>query len=103
MEKTIEQTPLTIEDWQDRCLKLEQQIAELSAKLKWYEEQFRLSQQKKFGASSERTNSDQLQLFNEAEVEANPAQEEPTLETVTIRRKKQRGQRETMIEELPVE
>lgn len=99
----MEQTPLTIEDLQERRLKLEQQNAELSAKLKWYEEQFRLSQQKKFGASSERTNSDQLQLFNEAEEEANPAQEEPTLETVTIRRKKQRGQREAMIEELPVE
>lgn len=48
---------------------LQQQIIELSAKLKWYEEQFRLAQKKRFGASSEQTHPDQLELslFNEAE------------------------------------
>ncbi len=30
-------------------------IAELTAKVKWYEEQFRLSQKRRFGASSEKT------------------------------------------------
>lgn len=44
-----------------------------------------------------------MELFNEAETEANPAKEEPSLETVTYQRKKQRGQRETMLENLPVE
>ncbi len=39
---------------------LQQQIIELSAKLKWYEEQFRLA--KRFGASSEQTHPDQLEL-----------------------------------------
>ncbi len=106
MDKTAEtQTPNTIEHLQERCLTLEQQVAELAAKVKWYEEQFRLSQQKKFGRSSERTHPDQLELFNEAEAEAgaDPAHAEPTMETVTYQRKKQRGQREAMIEELPVE
>jgi transposase len=104
MKKTAEKkTPDTIEHLQERCLTLEQQVAELAAKVKWYEEQFRLSQQKKFGASSERTHPEQLQLFNEAETEADPVQEEPTMETVTYQRKKQRGQREAMIEDLPVE
>ena len=55
MKKTSETPHVTIEDLQDRCLELEQQNAELTAKLTWYEEQFRLSQQKKFGASSEKT------------------------------------------------
>lgn len=103
MEKTVDKTPDTIEQLQERCLTLEQQKADLEAKVKWYEEQFRLSQQKKYGASSERTHPDQLLLFNEAESEADPAHEEPTVETVTYQRKKQHGQREAMIEHLPVE
>lgn len=94
---------LTIEELQQQNTKLTKQNAELTAKLNWFEEQFRLSQQKRFGASSERTHPDQLELFNEAESDANPAAEEPTVETITYRRKKQQGQREAMIENLPVE
>jgi transposase len=85
------------------CQNCRKENAELTAKLAWFEEQFRLSQKKQFGASSERTHPDQLDLFNEAESDANPAAEEPTLETVTYSRKKQSGQREAMIENLPVE
>ncbi len=67
----------------------------LMPKLKWYEEQFRLSRQKQFGASSEKTAPEQINLFNEAEDIANPQTEEPTLETITYqRKKKQVGQRE---------
>jgi uncharacterized coiled-coil protein SlyX len=50
----------TIEELNDKCAQQEQQIAELAAKVKWFEEQFRLSQQKRFGASSEKANPDQL-------------------------------------------
>lgn len=42
-------------------------------------------------------------MFNEAESEADPAVPEPTVETITYKRKKQRGQREAMVEHLPVE
>lgn len=94
---------LTTDELQQQIAKLEQQNTELKAKLAWFEEQFRLSQQKRFGASSEKTHPDQLELFNEAETEADPAKEEPTVETVTYQRKKQRGQREAMLENLPVE
>ncbi len=34
---------------------LQAQVEELTAKVRWYEEQFRLSQQKRFGTSSEKT------------------------------------------------
>lgn len=61
------------------------------------------SQQKRFGAASERTHPEQLRLFNEVESEADPARGEPTMETITYRRRKQRGQREVMREDLPVE
>ena len=102
MEKRAD-TPSTIEKLAQQNAKMEQQIAELTAKLKWYEEQFRLAQQKRFGAASEKTHPDQMELFNEAEAEADPAKEEPTMETVTYKRKKQRGGREAKLEGLRVE
>lgn len=84
---------------------LQAQIEELTAKVKWYEEQFRLYQQKRFGSSSEKTNSNQieLELFNEVEKTADPELPEPTIETITYRRKKKRGHRETILENLPTE
>lgn len=92
-----------ITDLEKRCLELEQKNAELTAKVRWYEEQFRLRQQKKFGASSEKSDAEQLSLFNEAEVEAQPLAAEPTLEKITYeRRKKQPGQREAKLQGLPV-
>jgi transposase len=103
MNKSTDTTPNTIENLQQQNVKLEQQVAELTTKLTWFEEQFRLSQQKRFGSSSEQTDPDQLQLFNEAESQADPTLEEPTVETIAYRRKKQRGGREAMIENLPVE
>lgn len=110
MKTTTNPSHPTIEELQQQNSQLEQQnanlaqkIAELTAKLTWLEEQFRLSQQKKFGPSSERTNPDQLSFFNEVESEADPSVPEPTMETITYRRKKQKGQREAMIESLPIE
>lgn len=92
-----ENSAQVIEQLNDKILTLEQQIAELNAKLKWYEEKFRfrLSRQKQFGTSSEKSDPEQISLFNEAEDIANPAVEEPTVETITYqRKKKQVGQRE---------
>lgn len=95
---------LIIEQLKDKILCLEQQNAELIAKLNWLEEQFRLSRQKRFGASSEKTTIEQPNLFNEAEDIANPELEEPTVETITYqRRKKQAGLREEQLKDLPVE
>lgn len=94
-----------------RCALLEQQVAELTARNKWYEEQFRLTQHRRFAASSERTRIDQQQLiFNEAEAEAEsapaqeePQQEEPELEKVEFLRRKQKGQRDKFLQKLPEE
>lgn len=85
-------TKLNIEEefqiLQNKYAVLEQNCAELIAKLNWYEEQFRLSQQKRFGASSEQTNPDQLSIFNEAEKESRPEKEEPAIEEITYKRKR---------------
>ncbi|MBD0380993.1 IS66 family transposase [Paenibacillus sp. WST5] len=103
---------MTLEELQQHNAKLEQQnhqqereLAELSAKLKWYEEQFRLTQHKRFGASSEKTNPDQLELnlFNEAEVLATPKGHEPEMEKITYERRKLTGKREADLSDLPVE
>lgn len=107
-------TTPTIEELLKRLETLEKQNAELEAKLKkqneletklkWFEEQFRLLQAKKFGASSEKNLPGQLELFNEVEKEANLELSEPVLESVTYqRRRKKRGHREAMLENLPVE
>jgi len=93
-----------IEQLNETILLQNQQIAELNAKLKWFEEQFLLSRKKQFGPSSEKTSPEQLNLFNEAEDTADPKLEEPTLETITYqRRKKQSGQREELFKDLQVE
>lgn len=105
MKKSDTVTSSTIEELVQQNVELERQNKELLAKLKWWEEQFRLSQQKRFGASSEKTNPDQLELplFNEVEVIADEQAEEPSLETVTYQRKKRAGQKEAMLENLPTE
>jgi len=103
MKNTDQLSRDSIEYYKERTEKLEMEKEALEAKLKWYEEQFRLSQQRRFGSSSEKTNSDQLSLFNEAEDTADSAIEEPTVQEITYKRKKQRGQREQKLENLPTE
>jgi hypothetical protein len=74
---------------------LERKVAELTTLVRYYEEQFRLLQQKRFGSSSEKTYPEykQLLLFDEAENEADPRKPEPTLEQITYTRRKRVGKR----------
>jgi transposase len=95
---------LNIEELEQENFQLKQQNAELSAKLKWFEEQYRLSLHKLYGASSEKKHIDeQLSIFNEAEVEAKPDEKEPDVEEITYKRKKKSGYRKEQLEGLPVE
>ncbi|TRM13138.1 IS66 family transposase [Lentibacillus cibarius] len=103
MENTTQPSKESIEYYKAQNEKLEMENEALEAKLKWYEEQFRLSQQRQFGSSSEKSNPDQLSLFNEAEETADSTVEEPTVETITYTRKKQRGERDQKLENLPAE
>jgi transposase len=71
---------------------------------KWYEEQFKLAQHLRFGASSEKLIlPDQLGLFNEPEVLADAKIPEPTFEDVTYKRKKRAGKRDELYSNLPTE
>ena len=91
-----------IQKLQSKCSQQEQQIAELQAKLKWYEEQTRLANQKNYGRSREKHGDHQLQLFNEAELEGTSKKPEPEKEEITYTRNKpQKKSRECNLEGLP--
>lgn len=105
---------MSLEQLQQEIIALKTQLDDLKleyekAKLlnKWYEEQLKLSRQKRFGASSEKNKYDeheQLNIFNEAEAEraAEPFVVEPTIEEVTKKPKK-KAKRGEFTKELPVE
>lgn len=101
---TIEELLKRLEFLEKQNAELEKEKSDMKAKLNWLQEQIRLHQLKRFGTSSERINPDQLELplFNEIEKEANLELPEPTVETITYHRRKKRGQRKIMLENLPV-
>ena len=87
-----------------RIRSLEAENARLQKLNDWYLEQLKLSKKKKFGSSSEKTDDSlQVNLFNEAEATREPINVEPTIEEITYKRKKQKGHREKLLSELPVE
>jgi len=85
---------------------LKDKVIELEALVKFYEEQFRLSKHRQFGASSEKSeyDSDQLSLFNEAEVAAEANVCEPDLVEIEKHyRKRRRLVGNSLPPDLPVE
>ena len=85
---------------------LKSRVLKLEAIVKYYEEQFRLSKHRQFGASSEKSQYDfkQLSLFNEAEVTTDVNVPEPELVEIEKHyRKKTRLINERLPENLPVE
>jgi len=67
------------------------------------EELLRLANHRQFGVSSERIHEGQMLLFNEVEAEAVSATPEPTIETITHKRRKAKGHREAILADLPEE
>lgn len=90
---------------EEEFVKVSSRSDEFEAKVKWYEGQFRLANQKKYGSSSEKTNTDlnQLFMFNEAELEASETEAEPELEKIHKRGVRKKGNKEYLTEDLPVE
>lgn len=95
----------TLEELHRYCDMLEKEYAQAALRARLLEEQLRLARQRRFGASSEKTHPDQVSMvFNEAEAAAEPEKaEEPQQETITYTRRKRRGQREAMLDNLPVD
>lgn len=89
-------------DLEKHCLELEQKNESLSVRLQWYEEQFRLSRQQRFGSSSEKSSLEQISIFNEPEAEAVVFCSEPEIEEVLPEKKKRKkGHKASIIKNLP--
>jgi transposase len=87
-------------------VELKTRILELETLVKYYEEQFRISKHRQFGASSEKSEYDftQLTVFNEAELFANANMPDPELVEVEKHyRKRTRLITDKLPEDLPVE
>lgn len=119
-ENTAEMITVSCEEYkalkaQNEALKAEHETlkkenAELSQKLEWLMEQIRLSRQKRFGSSSEKSDrtyddgSEQLGLlFNEAEVYADEDSSKDTTVSAYKRHKKHEYTLENLPEDIPVE
>ena len=78
MKNTIETVTIPKSEYDNLC----NHITELTSKVEWLMEQFRLAQHRRFGASSEKSeNNDynQLNLFNESEITSDILVSEPEL------------------------
>lgn len=84
--KTSNQTEY-INNLEETCKSQEAQIKMLENKIAWMMEQITLSKHVRFGTSSEKSEYDQLSLFDEAEKEADERVVELEFEEIKIRRK----------------
>jgi transposase len=92
-----------ITELKDENTRLNTELEEAQAKIRWYEEQLRLSAQKRFGKSADTIIiENQMSFFNEPEVTQRPVLEEPTVEVATHNRRK-RGLNRDSFDDLPVE
>jgi len=83
---------------------LKSENAELTEKVRWFMEQFKLTRHRQFGSSSEKSAYDQLNLFNEAEATADVNVAEPELTEVARHyRKRKRMTNERLPDDIPVE
>ncbi len=97
-----EELELESEELDNEISRLKHELEIANAKLKWYEEQFRLNAVKKYGKSSDNVDEEQISFFNEAEITKRHEIEEPTVEKITYERKR-RGTNKKSFEDLPVE
>ncbi|KDR96166.1 transposase [Peptoclostridium litorale DSM 5388] len=101
--KGLQQNRESVDDLKNENAKLQHELEMANAKIKWYEEQLRLSAAKKYGTSSDNVDEAQISFFNEAEITARPEKEEPKLEEITYERSKKRGTNKPSFDDLPVE
>ena len=84
---------------------LKSDVADLSAKVEWLMEQFRLAQHRRFSASSEKSGYDQMNLFNESEITSDILVPEPELIEVEkyFRKRKNMVNENNLPDNLPIE
>lgn len=96
---------LSREELEQQNMRLLSMVDEMSVKLSWYEEQYRLSRAQRFGPSSETTPFEQMTFFNEAESESSDfIAPEPGIDEIqTPKGKKQKGHKNNITKPLPIE
>jgi len=79
----------------EKLCEQEQLVRKQALRIAALEEQLQLSRHKRFGASSEKADADQLNLFNEAEAATDTSPDEEAADTTTIpeHKRKKRGRR----------
>ena len=94
---------MTKEELEAEVMRMSMQLEEISSKLNWYEEQYKLSRAQRFGPSSEQTPFEQMSFFNEAESEmASFIAIEPKLDDVKVpSKKKTKGHKAQITGSLP--
>ena len=103
--KTIEELIAENEALKSKLKEKDEKIQSLEKVNNWYIEQLKLKAKEKFGASSEKVNSDQLSLFdlfNEAETLQKPITVEPELETVVKAHSRKKSKLGIKFDNLPV-
>lgn len=103
VKKSWDLASLTREELKAKVMRMSMQLEELSSKLAWYEEQYKLSRAQRFGPSSEHTPFEQMSFFNEAESEMPSFMAmEPKLDEVNIpSKKKAKGHKAQITGSLP--
>ncbi len=102
VKKSMDLASLTREELEAEVMRMSMQLEEVSSKLTWYEEQYKLSRAQRFGPSSEHTPFDQMSFFNEAESEmSNFMAMEPKFDEVKIPSKKKKGHKAQITRSLP--
>ena len=100
--KTIDLSKMTREELEAYAMRVTSEKEELSAKVSWLEEQYKLGRARRFGPSSEQTPFDQLTFFNEAEQETDgKILQEPALSELKIKSKKKKGHKDRITKSLP--
>lgn len=101
--KELQHNKGSVDELKNENAKLQHELEIANAKIKWYEEQFRLNAVKKYGKSSDKVEEGQVAFFNEAEITARPEAEESTLQKTTNKSSRKRGTNKPSFEDLPVE
>jgi len=102
--KDLQQNSASFEELKNKYAMLQHENEILTAKLEWYEEQYKLNQAKRFGKSSDTVPAEQISFLNEAEIAQRLEAEEPELEKIVYERKKRRrGTNKDSFADLPVE
>lgn len=93
IEKSTLQATSDVEFLKQEIRNLRLELEKAKLQIEYYQEQLRLSRQKRFGKSSDNVDEAQISFFNEAEMEAPMIAPEPKIEDVLPKRKRPKGRK----------